>query len=441
MHFSTMGQLCSKEVVKIESNKEVDEAVTAMLESDHRSIVIVKGHDYHILTANDLIDLRLSKSDFTVRLSEISLKTIPQLHKDDSVLEAVELVQSGFEYIAVVSDDRELYGLATNSDLVSSIDPETLMENYRLKDFFKRIAPVVTVGKEENLEKALMLMSEHETDCVIVVENEKPIGIITTKDSMEIVGKGCDMTAKVKDYCSSPLEFVDEGITVKEALKFIKDKHYKRVVAVDKKGKLSGIILQRDLIASSYSHWAVMMKSYQSELLELNAALEERSARLQKMATTDMLTQLYNRHMFSELFSKEHANQKRYGTDMVMMMVDIDHFKAVNDSYGHDIGDEVLKETAATFIKSVRSSDIVARWGGEEFIFLLTNTPLKAGEVVAEKIRRKVEELKMSEVGQVTVSIGLTEAKKEDSLLSAYQRADRALYNSKKSGRNRVAAY
>ena len=119
-------------------------------------------------------------------------------------------------------------------------------------------------------------------------------------------------------------------------------------------------------------------------------------------------------------------------------MCDIDHFKSVNDRYGHLVGDEILKEVVDEIKSSIRDSDILARWGGEEFIILLPNTSEKNAIIVANKIVRKIENRKFKVVGNITMSCGVSEVTPNDTLNVWFKRVDDALYKAKDRGRNRV---
>jgi len=174
--------------------------------------------------------------------------------------------------------------------------------------------------------------------------------------------------------------------------------------------------------------------------------LEDEKTRLEKLSITDFLTGIYNVRYFSNRIIEEFSRSQRYGDSICCMMVDIDHFKKVNDVYGHKTGDRVLKEVAQTLRKYSRRSDVVARYGGEEFIILLPQTPLAGGIAEAnsliELIRgHRFKTLKHKE--GITVSIGLScyphpKIVSHDTLISS---ADDALFNAKKSGRNRVVVF
>jgi diguanylate cyclase (GGDEF)-like protein/PAS domain S-box-containing protein len=166
---------------------------------------------------------------------------------------------------------------------------------------------------------------------------------------------------------------------------------------------------------------------------------EERSEmqRLNKLANIDPLTAIYNRRKFNELLLIEYKRAKRYSRHLSALFLDIDHFKKINDVYGHDIGDAVLKEFARLVQSHMRETDVFARWGGEEFVVLLPETTAENAVRFAEHIRTKVEAYSFAKAGTVTVSIGITPLHKKEQADAFLKRLDQALYKAKKEGRNR----
>ncbi|MDT8445657.1 MAG: PleD family two-component system response regulator [bacterium] len=173
------------------------------------------------------------------------------------------------------------------------------------------------------------------------------------------------------------------------------------------------------------------LRRAQMELAEKNAALEE-------MVMIDGLTGLYNHKFIFEVLSKQIADSERYGRPMSVIMFDLDHFKRVNDNYGHQVGDEVLVKVAACIKSSVRQADLAGRYGGEEFLVVLPNTSLEDAARVAEKIRSAIASIPWDHEGLViTISGGLAQFRGETEL-ELIDRADKLLYEAKNNGRNRI---
>ncbi len=156
------------------------------------------------------------------------------------------------------------------------------------------------------------------------------------------------------------------------------------------------------------------------------------------LATTDSLTGIANRRMFMQVLESEITRAKRYGAPLTLVMYDIDHFKQVNDTYGHDIGDEVLKEVTGLVRANIRAVDMVARWGGEEFVILTTQSDIHSALAMAEKLRTVIAGRVFEKVGTVTASFGVAVYEPRDDSNLLLKKADDALYKAKENGRNRV---
>jgi len=176
------------------------------------------------------------------------------------------------------------------------------------------------------------------------------------------------------------------------------------------------------------------------------AELEEAQQQLKEQANRDYLTGLYNRRYFNEIAQDLLHISKRKKKPFSVLMLDIDKFKSINDTYGHNVGDDVIKTLANTIIETVRESDVVSRYGGEEFALMLPFTDQKGAYKIAERIRTNVENKKIishdGEIIQFTVSIGIDTMKDDDTNIEqALKRADEALYTAKRTGRNKVIVY
>jgi diguanylate cyclase (GGDEF)-like protein len=185
------------------------------------------------------------------------------------------------------------------------------------------------------------------------------------------------------------------------------------------------------------------------EVVSNQVAVSLQSANLyacmERMATRDALTGLPNRRTFMGRIEEAVARHRRSGGTFGLILSDIDHFKSVNDTYGHPVGDEVLRQVASAFRETLRETDMPARYGGEEFIILLEETDMKGCEILANRVREAVSELTFqSDKGpfQCTISMGIAiwPSDHEDTS-ELIELADQALYHSKKNGRNRVTVY
>ena len=189
-----------------------------------------------------------------------------------------------------------------------------------------------------------------------------------------------------------------------------------------------------------------MMALRQGRMIEMQRKeLEDKNRQLEILATHDPLTKLYNRMQFMKTIENEINRSRRTGKEACVILLDIDHFKLVNDSYGHPAGDAVLEKVAEIISGLLRETDVPARFGGEEFTILLPETSLAGGVVVAEKIINGIGEYTFTcneEKFKISASIGvaLLDTDGDKPFDTTYQKVDRALYEAKRKGRNRVEA-
>lgn len=184
--------------------------------------------------------------------------------------------------------------------------------------------------------------------------------------------------------------------------------------------------------------WFAVMGGYISKLRK---TLSDSKAAMEEMATRDALTGAYNRRHLLNILQQEKRRSDRSGETFCIGMLDLDFFKAINDTFGHQVGDEVLKACAECGIQSVRPIDCFGRYGGEEFEVLLTQTDLDGARIPAERMRSAVDNLRFSHIDpnlKVTVSIGLAQYHPKESVEDTEKRADAALYRAKMAGRNRI---
>lgn len=177
------------------------------------------------------------------------------------------------------------------------------------------------------------------------------------------------------------------------------------------------------------------------KLVETLVDLSERKQleeELYRLSVTDHLTGAYNRRYFLEALEKEIERTRRTGRPFSLIMFDLDHFKSINDRFGHVAGDLVLKGVVAAFKERLRKADCLARWGGEEFVILLPETPAEEAALLADELRRRLGEMEIPGVGRVTASFGVTGYRPGDTIDTVTRRIDAALYRAKGNGRNCV---
>ncbi len=191
-----------------------------------------------------------------------------------------------------------------------------------------------------------------------------------------------------------------------------------------------------------FNQMADKLRSSHAEVAAASQTLQQQNQLLETLSITDSLTGLYNRNKLDAILNEQIARYRRSRRPFTVLMLDIDHFKTINDSSGHIAGDELLAAVARILVQSIRSVDYAARYGGDEFVIVLIDTPADAALETAERIRSQVEGAHYSAGDQsitVTVSVGIAQWQPDDKVPTAvFERADQALYEAKRAGRNRV---
>jgi len=184
--------------------------------------------------------------------------------------------------------------------------------------------------------------------------------------------------------------------------------------------------------------WNRQLVQLNKKIAEANRKLEEKSEELEMLSITDVLTGLYNRRYADSKLEKEIVRAERYNGKLSLIITDLDYFKKVNDSWGHQAGDRVLQAFATILNKNTRDSDLVSRWGGEEFLIICPETNLRGAVTQAENLRKIFAQTSFENIGTKTASFGVATYLPRESKNSLVQRADDALYRAKDNGRNRV---
>ena len=206
------------------------------------------------------------------------------------------------------------------------------------------------------------------------------------------------------------------------------------VIMLTAKSETSDKVNGLDVGADAY-----LTKPVAPEELLAHVRVGARTVKDRRLALYDPLTELFNRRAFDTMLEREIAEWSRYQRPLSLVMLDLDHFKKVNDTHGHDAGDAVLKDLAALLRDSCRPSDVACRWGGEEFVWLMPETDLADAQLAAERLRAAIESHAFQGAGRMTASFGVTSAIEDDTAQPLIKRADEALYAAKEGGRNRVA--
>jgi diguanylate cyclase (GGDEF)-like protein len=282
-------------------------------------------------------------------------------------------------------------------------------------------ANVAAVGYNTSLIKIAKLMAEKRISSVVVSHKEKIMGIISERDLVRKMAADCEglCNLKAKDVMTAPVETLPAKTPIERAVTLMSEKGYRRFPIVDSRGRLAGMVTQSDVL-----------KAFTREL-------EVAHEKMKDLAIRDCLTGMFNRRFFLATLEKEFYRSRRYGTHLALLMIDIDDFKKINDEHGHQYGDTVLKAVSEIIRRKSRTSDIAARFGGEEFVVLAPGANEKQAMALAERLRLALEET------GTTASLGVAhypnpEAKFPDDLV---HQSDMAMYEAKNTGKNTVVQW
>jgi len=437
----TVADICTKRIISIEITASISDAVQLMTQENVRSILIT-NHDtnsYSIFTTTDAIEYKIKNLPLDTKLLDLDLQKVEILDANISILEVTNANQLNSEYF-IVLDNTKVVGILSQTDIINNIDPQMLLQKKSISSIMLQYT-VQTIYQNEATINAIKIMKNKDIDSVIVTNDQaQPLGIFTTKDFLNIVSETVDLTLPIKTYMSSPLETVSKDVKIFEALEFIRLKGFKRLIVTDEEGRISGVITQKELLRLINNKWMELIRERGLKLSKMNDELVKKSSLLEETASKDFLTTLYNRRKFDALLQYEIEQIKRYKHgNLSLVIIDIDNFKTINDTYGHDTGDLILKEIAAILKKLSRSSDVASRWGGEEFAVTLTQTAIDDALFVAEKFRVSIENYLFTKDLKITCSFGIAQFRTTDTAQDLFKRADEALYEAKNTGKNKVA--
>lgn len=276
-----------------------------------------------------------------------------------------------------------------------------------------------------------------EADAVIITKEALAIGILTLKDMVKSLTCCDNLHLPVKNFMTSPITFFPSSMSIAEVLESINDEDFDKIVVIDQ-DEILGVMDRRDLLSLCYAQLTPLIKHEYNFIQTMMEMTDKGEQKLLQMATTDTLTGIGNRRLLEDVFQAHRKLKERYHINLFMLLFDIDGFKPINDTFGHNVGDAVLKEMALLVSRSIRKSDLFVRWGGEEFAILLRYSEPVAVMNIAEQIRRLIDQHSFEKIVHVTCSFGLTSVLPSDNLENVIERADQALYRAKKDGKNCV---
>jgi predicted transcriptional regulator len=237
----TIEEISVKTIVSIEIERPLKEAIQKMASSNHRNIVVVENSNNHktfyLLTISDLIEYKLCNINEDVLLKELKLEKAKVLSKDLNILNVLNEVDSTDKYMVIV-ENNELIGILSYSDIINNIDPKILMKKQTIGALILQYKATTTYENTSTIQ-AIRLMKDNNSDSIIIIDdNHKAIGIFTTKDFINLIHINADLNSPINKYMTSPVNTLCEYSTISEAIDFIRDKHFKRIVVTNENDEI-----------------------------------------------------------------------------------------------------------------------------------------------------------------------------------------------------------
>uniref|UniRef100_UPI0040483695 diguanylate cyclase n=1 Tax=Aliarcobacter sp. TaxID=2321116 RepID=UPI0040483695 len=428
-------------VLYVEDEKDVREFTSNLLSSLLKKV-------YTAQNGQEGLDLfKENQSDIDLIISDINMPKMNGL----VMCEQIKIINKDIPLVITSAHNdtnflKKAIEVGVNTYAMKPIDLYQLIES-----IIKAMEPIFLKRKLIELNLSLESKIEQEINKIkSILDAQDNIIIVTNREEITNVNKkfleffGIDNLANfleskknIFDFFDKEFGFISKNEIVKQEswLQYIKD-----LPEIDRIVKIRNLLKEEKIFALNVDYYENKEHYYVFSLTDITQ-LKEKSNLLEYQASHDKLTGLFNRNKFDEIYSKEIKRAKRYNSELSIILCDIDNFKVVNDTNGHQIGDEVLKEMSQIILENVREQDIVVRWGGEEFLVLLPHTDLKGAITVAEKIRKVVESSLLTKLElTITSSFGVTQMNQDDSEDSLLSKSDKLLYEAKETGKNRVIA-
>ncbi len=289
---------------------------------------------------------------------------------------------------------------------------------------------VITAPKNMFVQDLCLLMEKHRIGSIVIVKDKIPLGIVTERDIVSFIGQqGCRPLAQKQAFeiMVSPVFTMSPKIDTRVAMQFMATKRIRRLPITENK-RLIGIITYGDII-----------REIQKDLADAQLKTEQLKLEISRDGLTHAFTQKY----FKTFLDREVERVKRYGGLLALLMIDVDHFKKINDTYGHDAGDYILVKVSELIRKNTRKINLIGRYGGDEFAVIAPISDVESATRLAERLRQYVWQTKFHYQGRIirtTLSIGV--AGWDKAIVEGRGliiKADKALYMSKHAGRNKVS--
>lgn len=527
----TIKTIVKSDHYSIAEDATVERAVKTMNKNGRGVVVVLQDNKpVGILTERDIVRILYKGNAMKEKAYSFAYKTPITIREDRAIHFALNiLIDNNIRRVIVVDRNGKFTGIVNQEDLVTYLEKDIGRGNLKVFNIFSGSRKLIAVQSRASIHDAMKIMVKNSISAVLVKAERDIVGIITEKDILKLLDKKVKLSETVEKFMSSPVISVQVESLLKDVVQVLSKNNIRRVLIVGKNGKPVGIVTERDIlrnIEGSYSrflenkvksakdllnhipeiivdvvklgkenviqwcndkakqefgenlidkpisllmpqgnwkHFTKMLSKNNVEKTPIKVGdkyFEISGYYLQpddkstiqvilkdvtyqvKLSIKDHLTGLYNRRYTEEFLKKGYESSRRYKHHLSVAMIDIDDFKRVNDIYGHEAGDQVLKTLARIFHDNIRKADVIGRYGGEEFIIIMPKAAKENAYIIMEKFRKTIEKENFKfnkKIVRITASFGIssyTEDTRDIQELLAI--ADLRLYRAKREGKNRV---
>ncbi len=306
------------------------------------------------------------------------------------------------------------------------------------------------MSADTSLRQATEQMVERRISCIIIKEDESPVGILTERDLVKVLCSNNHeqgLLGPISDFMTSPVLSLNQNESLFDALVFNRAERVRHIPVVNDNDELVGLVTQSDLANAHFHVTELQTQLIEQAIATKTQVLQEVNDELQALSMEDHLMEIGNRRAMEVDLNHTHASALRYDQNYSILLLDIDYFKRYNDHYGHQMGDDALKQVASILKQHIRTSDRIYRYGGEELLLLLPHTSAEQATIVADKLVKSIQDSAIpheeSPLGRLTISGGCASVEKYpgekySDWEKVVEEADRALYQAKNDGRNCV---
>jgi len=441
MNNDKVSSILNNSFPPLNSTDTVQDAFKAMRENFISSVVITdeENRPIGIFTEHDALGLIAQNRETNVSLFDVMSKGVFSIEKNTYIHDAYVLMeQKNFRHVVIVDEDGYYLGMVSEGDFLRYMGFEEVGQEKTISDAMSE--SILTIDQNSSITQTAKLMSEQKCDYAIVMNGKVPTSVVNERDITHFCSLESDnVQSDISIITKHKMFTIDKEAPLKEASVLMQEHGVHQLIVINAKKELVGLITRHDILKAVHGAYfdflitTINIKSKNEKLLK------KQKDELEKLANYDLLTNLPNRLLFKKMLQKSTANAIRNNYYTAFVLLDLDRFKDINDSYGHTIGDELLKSIADALIHNIREGDVVARVGGDEFAIILEHIEDDRDiAVVVNKILKNIQKsLTLSNATAVIMeaSAGVVVIPKDaQDVEKLFQYADSALYQAKKDG-------